>query len=43
MTLEDIRQKMVDIFVRKRYPRNHIKANFEEILVEALDGRESDV
>lgn len=41
-SIEDIRQKMVDIFVRFRYPRSHINANFQHTLTEAFEGRPVD-
>lgn len=42
MTLEELRQKVVDILVRKTYPRVQIKANFEQVLLDAFDGHETD-
>jgi len=41
-SVEDIRLKMVDIFVCSRWPRDHLKADFELALIDALEGRETD-
>ena len=41
VTIEEFRQKIIDIFVFKSYPKTYIRPNFEEILVNAFEGKEA--
>lgn len=40
ITLDDIRSKLVDVFVNHTTPKTNIKFNYEDILIEAFDGKE---
>jgi hypothetical protein len=43
ITLDEIRQTIVDIIVKKTFPKVYIWSNYEDILIEAFDGNDNNV